>query len=230
MSGTEALTTIAGVFGALLVAYVVWRLVRRRLPDRAAELIGQLLPVIALVVLLVTGLIIIDPDQGDLLLESTLRYLPQAFVAIIVVILARALGKILGVITETALQRVSPVMAIRSRLAVSSVVLGVGVIIALQQLGISTDILLLLVAGMVFATALAGALLFGLGGLPIAKQVAAGRHVQERYEEGQVIRLDGTEGRIVSIGLSTTRIEAMDGGVVEIPNQHFLEHPVTRLS
>lgn len=230
MSGSEALTTIVSVLGSLLVAYVVWRIVRGRLPERAADLIGQLLPVIALVVLLVTGLIIIDPDQGDLLLESTLRYLPQAFVAIIVVILARALGKILGVITETALQRVSPVVASRSRLAISSVVLGVGLIIALQQLGISTDILLLLVAGMVFGTALAVGLLIGLGGLPLARQVAAGRHVQERYEEGQFIRLESVEGRIVSVGLSTTRIEAMDGGVIEIPNQNFLEHPVTRLS
>lgn len=230
MSGSEALVTAAIVLGSLLVLYTVWRIIKRRLPERMADLIGQLIPVLVLVVLLVTGLVMLDPDQGDLLLESTLRYLPQAFVAVIVVILARALGKILGVIIESALQRVSPVLAARSRLAVSSVVMGVGIIIALQQLGISTDILLLLIAGLVFSTALGVALLVGLGGLPLAKQVAAGRHVQERYEEGQVVRVEGHEGRIVSIGLSTTRLEAMDGGVVDIPNRTLLEHPVTRLS
>jgi len=226
----DALVTMAAVVGALVVAYLFWRIVRKRLPERISELVGQLLPVVALVVLLVTGLVIVDPDQGDLLLESALRYLPQAFVAVIVVIIARALGRIVGAIIETALQRVSPVMASRSRLAVASVVMGVGVLIALQQLGISTDILLLLVGGLVFAAALSAALLLGLGGLPLASQVAAGRHVQERYEEGQVIRVEGHEGRIVSIGLSTTRIEAIDGGVVDLPNRSLLENPVTRLS
>lgn len=230
MTATEALTTLAVVVGALAVLWVVWRLVKRRLPERLADVVSQLIPVTVLIILLVTGLLILDPDQGDRLLESTLAYLPQAFVAVVVVIVARALGRIVGVITETALQRISPVVAARSKLAASSVILGVGVIIALQQLGISTDIVLLLVAGLVFGTALAVALLVGLGGLPLAKQVAAGRHVQERYEVGQVIRVLDHEGRITAIGLSTTRIEAMDGGVVDLPNRVLLEHPVTRFS
>lgn len=230
MTATEALTTLAVVIGALAVLWVVWRLVKRRLPERLADVVSQLIPVTVLIILLVTGLLILDPDQGDRLLESTLAYLPQAFVAVVVVIVARALGRIVGVITETALQRISPVVAARSKLAASSVILGVGIIIALQQLGISTDIVLLLVAGLVFGTALAIALLVGLGGLPLAKQVAAGRHVQERYEVGQVIRVLDHEGRITSIGLSTTRIEAMDGGVVDLPNRTLLEHPVIRFS
>ncbi len=230
MNATEAMTTMAIVVGVLAVLWIVWRLVKGRLPERLADVVGQLIPVTVLIILLVTGLLIIDPDQGDRLLESTLAYLPQAFVAVVVVIVARALGRIVGVITETALQRISPVVAARSKLAASSVILGVGIIIALQQLGISTDIVLLLVAGLVFGTALAVALLVGLGGLPLAKQVAAGRHVQERYEIGQVIKVLDHEGRITSIGLSTTRIEAMDGGVVDLPNRTLLEHPVTRFS
>lgn len=64
MSGDEVLVTIALVVGALLLAHIVWRVIRGRIPERAAELVGQLLPVIFLVVLLVTGLIIIDPEQG----------------------------------------------------------------------------------------------------------------------------------------------------------------------
>ena len=76
MTMRDALVTMAAVVGALVVAYLFWRIVRKRLPERISELVGQLLPVVALVVLLVTGLVIVDPDQGDLLLESALRYLP----------------------------------------------------------------------------------------------------------------------------------------------------------
>lgn len=230
MNATEAITTLGVVVGALAVLWIVWRLVKSRVPDRLADVVSQLIPVTMLIVLLVTGLIIIDPDQGDRLLESTLAYLPQAFVAVVVVIVARALGRLVGVVTETALERVSPVVAARSKLAVSSVILGVGIIIALQQLGISTDIVLLLVGGLVLATAVAVALLVGLGGLPLAQQVAAGRHVQERYDVGEVIRVLEHEGRITSIGLSTTRIEALDGGVVDLPNRTLLDNPVIKFS
>ena len=106
---------------------------------------------------------------------------------------------------------------------------GVGIIIALQQIGISTDIILLLVGALAFGTALAGGLAIGLGAVPVARQVAAGRHIQNRYEEGQMVRVGMVEGRITDIGMASTRIEAMDGGTVAVPNDQFLEEPVTIL-
>jgi len=121
----------------------------------------------------------------------------------------------------------SAVIAARARLAASSLILGVGVIIALQQVGISTDIILLLVGALALGTALAGGLAVGLGSVPVARQVAAGRHIQNRYEEGQTVRVGLVEGRIVDIGMATTRLEGMDGGTVSIPNDQFLEGPVT---
>ena len=44
-----------------------------------------------------------------------------------------------------------------------------------------------------------------------------------------MIRVGLVEGRIVDIGMATTRVEAMDGGTVSIPNDQFLEGPVTIL-
>jgi small-conductance mechanosensitive channel len=113
-------------------------------------------------------------------------------------------------------------MAARGRIAVSSLVLAVGVVIALQQVGISTDIILILVAAVSFGIALTLALAFGLGAVPVARQVAAGRHVKERHAEGQMVRVGEVEGRVASIGLATTRIESMDGGFIEIPHAEFL--------
>jgi small-conductance mechanosensitive channel len=229
MSWQDALITAGSVIAVLVAIWVVWKLTSKRLPEKARGLVDQVLPVIYLAVLVVTALVIVDPDQADLLLESTLRYLPRALIALIVVILARAVGKIVGTLIEAALTRMSPVIAARARLATSAVILGVGVIIALQQIGISTDIILLLVGALALGMALAGGLAIGLGAVPVARQVAAGRHIQNRYEEGQMVRVGAVEGRIVDIGMATTRIEAMDGGIVAIPNGQFLEGPVTVL-
>lgn len=226
MNWQEALITAGSVLGALLIIWVLWKLTRKRLPDKLAELIDQVLPVLYVAVLVVTALVIVDPDQADLLLESTLRYLPRALVALIVVILARAIGRIVGTLIEAAFTRMSAVIAARARLAASSLILGVGIIIALQQIGISTDIILLLIGALAFGSALAGGLAIGLGSVPVARQVAAGRHIQNRYEEGQVVRVGTVEGRITDIGMASTRLEALDGGTVAIPNDEFLEGPV----
>ena len=229
MDWQEALITAGSVVVALIIIRTVWKLAGKRLPEKLRDLVDQVLPVLYIAVLVVTALVIIDPEQADLLLESTLRYLPRALIALIVVILARAIGKIVGTLIEAAFTRMSAVIAARARLAASSLILGVGVIIALQQIGISTDIILLLVGALAFGAALAGGLAVGLGSVPVARQVAAGRHIQNQYEPGQMVRVGTVEGRITDIGMATTRVEGMDGGIVAIPNEQFLEGPVTVL-
>ena len=229
MTWQEALITAGSVIAVLIAIWAVWKIAGKRLPEKLRDMIDQVLPVLYIAVLVVTALVIVDPSQADLLLESALRYLPQALVALIVVILARALSKIVGTIIEAALSRMSASIAARARMVASSLILGVGIIIALQQVGISTDIILLLIGALAFGAALAGGLAIGLGSVPVARQVAAGRHIQNQYETGQMVRIGTVEGRIADIGMAATRVEGMDGGIVAIPNDQFLDGPVTIL-
>jgi hypothetical protein len=177
--------TIAAIVVALMLVWWIWKIVAKRLPDQLTDIVDQLFPVVAVAIVVVAVLVAIDPDQAETLKDGVIKSIPNILVAIIIVILARALGRILGVFVEAGLGRVSPAMAARGRIAVSSLVLAVGIIIALQQVGISTDIILILVAAVSFGIALTLALAFGLGAVPVARQVAAGRHVKERHAEAR---------------------------------------------
>jgi small-conductance mechanosensitive channel len=218
----ESLIIVGGAVGALLLLWGLWRLLRSRIPEQVRSLVDQLIPVVVIAGIAMSILVAIDREQADLLVDGVARFVPVVLVAVIIVILARALGRILGLFVETALRGVSPVIASRGRIGVSSLILGIGAIIAMQVLGLSADIILLLVGALAFGTALALALAFGHGAVPLARQVAAGRHVKDRFEAGQLVRVDEVEGRIASIGLASTRIAAMDGGFVEVPNDAFL--------
>lgn len=229
MTLNEALVTLGIVAAICLAIWIAGRLIKRLLGGKmgeVVEVISQLIPILILGTVAIGLLLIIDPDQGDVLLDSLIKSVPRIMLALIIVIVARGIGRIAGMLTETALRRTSPVMASRARMLVSSVILFIGVIIALQQVGISTDIILILVAALAFGTALTLALSVGLGSVQFARQVAAGRHVQHRFEAGQFIKFEGVEGRVQSIGLSSTRIEAMDGGVIDVPNESFLSEAV----
>jgi flagellar biosynthesis protein FliQ len=221
-SWVEGLIIVGSAAVALLALWAAWGIFGRKVPEQVHSIIDQLFPVVVIAGIVVSILVAIDRDQADRLMDATTSFVPVLLVAIIVIILARALGRILGLFVETALRGISPVIASRGRIGVSSLILGIGVIIALQQLGISADIILILVAAVAFGTALALALAVGLGAVPLARQVAAGRHVKDAFEPGQLIRVGEVDGRISVIGLASTRVEAMDGGFVEVPNDEFL--------
>jgi small-conductance mechanosensitive channel len=187
-----------------------------------AELIGQLVPVLMIAIGVVGLLVIVDPEQADKLFESVINSVPKVMIAVIVVIVARALGRIVGLFAETALRPISASLAGRARLILSAGILGIGVIIALQQIGISTDIILVLIAALAFGSALAAALGVGLGSVPLARQVAAGRHVANRYDPGARVRVGDAEGPIAEIGLASTRIQVGEGRFVDVPNLDFI--------
>ncbi|MDX2343204.1 MAG: mechanosensitive ion channel [Acidimicrobiia bacterium] len=216
------LIALAVVLGVMLVTWIIGRVAGKRFPGRLSELIGQLVPVLMTAIAVVGLLVIIDPEQADRLSSSVIGSVPKVMIAVIVVIVARALGRIVGLFAETALRPVSAGLAGRARLILSSVILGVGLIIALQQVGISTDIILILVSAMAFGLALAIALGIGLGSVPLARQVAAGRHVSNRYDPGAKVRVGDAEGPIAEIGLASTRIQVGDGRYVDIPNMDFI--------
>ena len=217
------LIALGVVLGLMLVTWLVGRFVGKRFAGRFSELVAQLIPVLLAAIAVIGLLVIVDPDQANRLSDSAIGSVPQVMIAVIVVIVARALGRIVGLFAEAALRSFSVSMAGRARLVLSSVILGIGLIIALQQIGISTDIILILVAALAFGGALALALAGGLGSVPLARQVAAGRHVANRYNPGERVRVGDAEGTIAEIGLATTRIQVGDGRFVDVPNVEFID-------
>ena len=147
----ERLIVLAVVLGLMLAVWLIGRFLAKKLPDSFSKLVTQLLPVLLTAIAVIGLLVIIDPEQAQRLSDSVISSVPKVMIAVIVVIVARALGRIVGLFAETALRPVSASLAGRARLILSSVILGIGLIIALQQVGVSTNIILILVAALVGA-------------------------------------------------------------------------------
>jgi small-conductance mechanosensitive channel len=226
MSLEATISTAITVAVVIVIALIARAVLVKRLKGQLGELVNQLIPVVIITAIIMGILVILDPDQANELLDGTVDFVPKAVVALLIIILARTGGQILGLFVETAMRRISPVVAARVKMAVSYGVLGVGAIIALDQLGVSTNIILLLVAALAFGSALAGGLAVGLGTLAISRQVAAGRYVQDRFQPGQLLSIDNVQGRLLSVGLSATHLEGEGGSIYEVPNERFLQGPV----
>jgi len=111
-------------------------------------------------------------SQVSLLLNDFLAWLPNLIVAVIIVLAAPVLGRLL----RTAIEAGGAGMglsntALLGRLAEFAVV-AFGVIVALYQVGIASDLVNILFIGVVGAMALALGLAFGLGGRDVAAEIS----------------------------------------------------------
>jgi len=104
--------------------------------------------------------------------------------------------------------------------------LAIFAITAAAQVGVSADVLILVVAIVLGAVAATFALAFGLGGREVARALNAGRFVRGAFEVGQTIQVGELRGAIVVIDPDATVI-ATDEGRVRVPNHMLLESVVT---
>jgi small-conductance mechanosensitive channel len=223
------------VAGGVFIAVVIVGILATRLIRRYARpLIGEdwrksvatFIGLAAILVGLGAVAVAFNPETTDTLIVTMVRSIPSLLLAGLILVAALVLGRIAGTLTGRALRSWSSVVASRADKAVRVTVVAFGSIIALEELGVSTQLLLILITAAAIAIALAGALAVGLGSVPLARQIAAGRHVSDRFAMGTTISGPGFRGRIVGFGSSSVLVETEPGSRIEVPNELLLLNPI----
>ncbi len=110
----------------------------------------------------------------DIVLSQVLLYLPNVFVAVIIILVgfvfARLLHDVILASTKGLSRETSKTVASVSRWATNLFV----ILAALNQLGVASDLIRILFTGFVAMLAIAGGIAFGLGGQGSAKEVVDG--------------------------------------------------------
>lgn len=156
--------------------------------------------------------------------KAVAKYLPH-FVAAAMVVLA---GYLIGNLAEAAVSRIAAAARVvqgevLGRLAKYITIL-LFVLIALDQVGLHISLLIVIaaiVSGM-FAGGLA--LAFGLGAKPAVTNLLASHYLAKTYKTGQRIRMEGLEGRILNVGLTSVVLETPEGEMI-LPASYFAERP-----
>lgn len=156
-------------------------------------------------------------------------YLPRLLMGLLIVFT----GVVAGALARSTLARALPVTALMDpeRLGgvVQLLVVGVSLLVAVQQLGIDLGLLTTAVTiafvGFFAATALA----FGFGGRTTVANILAGHYVRELYEVGNTVRIQGLEGRIVRMTPTAVIVSTLDGETA-VPTQLFVESVSTRVA
>ncbi|MDH4046279.1 MAG: mechanosensitive ion channel family protein [Gemmatimonadota bacterium] len=155
-------------------------------------------------------------------LNRVAYYLPNVLAALVVVFA----GIIGGNLAHGGVTRAAAGTGVAFGPAIGTTVQGtivlVAVVVALEQIGIKAQLLIVIV-GVVTGTTLAGAALaFGLGARTAVSNVIASYYVAQAYQVGQQVRVAGVEGKIVQTTPTAVFVSTPQGRVM-VPARHFSE-------
>lgn len=153
-------------------------------------------------------------------------FLPQVFVAILVVMIGLIVGDKVGLLVDERLRGVKiPEVGILPGVAKWSVVY-VAILIALAQVRVATGALVVLLGAYAFALVVVPALAFR----DLLASGAAGLYLllTEPYAIGDQVRIGGVEGVVQEIDVFVTQVES-DGEEYLVPNRKAFTQGVVRV-
>lgn len=239
---------IALLIIGLLLARLIARLLRRameaagadRLADRGgvtsvlrtSGLGGSLSALIAQAIRIFLTIVVVFAALSLLGLQFLSVSLNQAILALPRVFIAASLILAGAVVAGAARQRTDRVayqldFPVPLGQMVQVAILSIFAIIAAAEIGISTDVLLVLIGVLVAAVAGTFTLAFGLGSREVARALSAGRYLRHDYRVGQEIAFGDVRGRITRIHSTSTLLDAGEGRSIRVPNHVLIDSIVT---
>jgi small-conductance mechanosensitive channel len=116
------------------------------------------------------------------------------------------------------------------RRIVFTTIVAIAALLAAEQLGLETYILILLAVVVLGTIGLVTALALGQGLALLSGNIAASRYVQDGTEVGDVISVNGIEGTVEELGYASITIRSEDGYLYRVPNRTLLENVVRKQS
>lgn len=155
-------------------------------------------------------------------LSGVATFLPRVAVAIVIVALGTVAARVTRhVVTSTASGANVSSAERLGRVTELALLLGTA-LVAIEQLGIEISFLKATLLIMFGGILLGASLAFGFGGRDLVANILSAHYVHRLYQVGQVVRIDGVEGRIVQIAETSVILECAEGDV-SIPARAFAD-------
>lgn len=163
------------------------------------------------------GLVAISSAIG-----TFMAYLPNVLAAVLIVILGSAAAGAASNVVARGAANSGIEFAGSLGTLVGALVMTVVAIMAIGQLRVDTEIVRLVVSGILAGLVLALGLSFGLGSREITRNILAGFYARKTFEIGAEVEVGGESGVLSAITPTQTLLER-DGQTIAVANSAFLE-------
>jgi small-conductance mechanosensitive channel len=200
-------------------------LFRSGMDPSASRLLGHLMYWIVLLVFVLAAAESFGVRGLAGTMGALIAYIPKVLAATFILLLggviAKVVGEAIGALAGRTDSRTGVVMGQAAHYGLLLVV----VLLALDQLGVDTQLLNTVTIVLLSAAAFALAVALGFGSRELARNIMAGLHAKDEFAIGQTLRVRTHTGRLVSIGPVKSVIQTSTGRV-SLPNAMLAEEEV----
>lgn len=165
----------------------------------------------------------LDPISSAI--GTFLAYLPNVFAAVVLVLFGASAAQVASGVVTRAAENSGIEFAKPLGRMVGALILTVVGLMAVAQLRVDTQIVYLVVSGIMAGLVLALGLSFGLGSRDIARNILAGFYARRSLPTGADLQIGDDRGRLLGVGPTQTLL-GDEGGTTVVPNTVFLEQVV----
>jgi small-conductance mechanosensitive channel len=163
-----------------------------------------------------------SPETVKPLPAKLIAYMPKALVAGVLLIVGNVAGQLVSMAVGRAVLKATGKKGGVVERLVRTAILALFGLMAVGQLGVNTTIVNMLVGALVFSIALAAALLIGLGGRDMARNLTAGRYLRALVAPGAIVEAGDVTGLVVALHPASLEVRQDDGSCVHVPNATVL--------
>jgi len=255
--GTRVASFLPNLLGALLILVVGWvvsRIVRsittralHRLGlDRAADRVrltetlrlagttevpsriaGRFLYWLLMLVFLLSAVDMLGLSAVTSTIDRLIGYLPNVFAAVVIIVVGLVIGRFARGLVSSGAAVVNVGQAARLGTVVNGIIVLVLSVLAIEQLGIATELLVTLIAVLLGAACLTMGFAFALGARQLVAHILAGHYLRQSLIVGGMVEVNGRRGEVERIGPIDTMFRG-DETRWSMPNAALLEEIVVR--
>lgn len=160
-------------------------------------------------------------------IDRFIAYLPNVIAAGLIVLLGALLGSLARNVVGSAAAAADVQNAAQLGALVQGFILLLVAVVALDQLGIDTRLLAVVVGIFVGTFSITAGVAFALGARPVISHILAGHFLRQSLREGESVEVEGRRGVVEKVGATDTLIS--DGERRwSVPNSKLLDETVIR--
>jgi hypothetical protein len=192
-----------------------------------SEIIARLLFWLLMLTFLLSSVETLGLTAVTATIDRLIAYIPNVIGAAVIGLVGLLLARFTGTLVSSGAAAAGVPSAPRLGFLVQLLVSGLVIVIAVEQLGVETTVLVGPLTALLAAAALSAGLAFALGAYPIVTHILAGHFLKESLPRDTFIEVDGERGVVERIGATETVLRNGEK-TWSIPNAKLLNLVVAR--
>ncbi len=160
-------------------------------------------------------------------IDRLIAFIPNLIGAALIALLGLLLARFVGTVVSSAAAAAGFPSAPRLGFLAQVLVAGFVVVVAVEQLGVATNVLVGPLTALLAAAGLSAGLAFALGAYPIVTHILAGHYLKQSLPRDSFVEIEGQRGLVERIGATDTLLRNGEK-VWSVPNAKLLNLVVSR--